>query len=227
MKMNKKLMIAIPVLAGVLALGTGAGVAFARSAEQNSSYRLASEYATVAAPNPSDSPARVGYCGSGGMMGLGAGGGLVTPQVAKLLGTTVADLQTHLNSGKTLADLAAAKGVTSDKLIQTVMAPFNDQMALMLKYSYLTQDQIDNMTQQMKDRLQTLITSQLNGDDETGWGFMGNMMNGYRSANPQVPASTFAPQIGFGGMMGGYYNNTQQTPNSGVAPRSGGMMGRW
>jgi hypothetical protein len=220
MKMNKKLMIAIPVAAGVLALATGVGIASAKGADQAASYRNVSDYVAAPATIDSNNTNPSVYCGEvGGMMNWGAGQGLLSQQVATLLGTTVADLQSQLNSGKTLMDIAGAKGVSQDQLTKTMMAPFNDQMALMLKYGYLTQDQVNTMTAQMQQRLQTMVTSQINTGNGFGWGYMmqgngngygpGSMMQGYR-----------------GGMMGGYAPQTQNAPTN---PRGGfgGMMGRW
>jgi hypothetical protein len=215
MKMNKKLMIAIPVAAGVLALATGVGIASAKGADQAASYRDVGNY--VAAPDAtgSNNSTPAVYCGGfSGMMGWGTGQGLVSQQVATLLGTTVADLQSQLKSGKTLMDIAGAKGVSQDQLIKTMMAPFNDQMALMLKYGYLTQDQVNNMTAQMQQRLPTMVTSQINTGNGFGWGYMmqgngngygpGSMMQGYKTqpGSTVVPQAPVAPRSGFGGMMG-------------------------
>src|ERR1035437_6297507 len=133
MKMNKKLMIAIPVAAGVLAIATGVGIASAKGADQAASYRSVSDYVATPDTTNSNSSNPAVYCGNYGMNGWGAGEGMVTQQLATLLGTTVADLQSQLNSGKTFMDIAGAKGVSQDQLIQTMMAPFNDQMGLMLK----------------------------------------------------------------------------------------------
>jgi len=226
--MNKKLMFAIPIMAMVLAVGTGAGIVYAKSAEPGASYKPISNYASTAT-TPSNTQATVAYCGGfGGMMGQGAGQGLVTSQLANLLGTTVVDLRAQLDAGKPLSEIAATKGVSQDQLIQTMTAPFNDQMSLMLKYNYLTQDRINSMTQQMSQRLQTLITSPLNSADENGWGFMQDMMDDYGSG--------MMNNYG-GGMMGGWGNpqvqpgttQTPQSPGSTSTPRTGfgGMMGRW
>jgi hypothetical protein len=216
--MNKKLMFAIPIMAAVLTIGTGAGVIYAKSAEPGNLSPV-SKYTAAAESNPSDSQTAFAYCGGfGGMMGQGAG--LVTNQMANLLGTTVTDLRTQLNSGKTLADIATAKGVSQDQVVQTIMAPFKDQMSLILKNDYITQDRIDSMTQQMQARVQTMITTKLNSTDENGWGFMQNMMEGFK-----------------GNMMGGWGNyqvqpgatTTPQGPGATPVPstRFGGMMGRW
>ena len=143
---------------------------------------------------------------------------LLTPQVATLLGTTVSDLEAQLNSGKTLAELAAAKGVSQDQLKQTMLAPANDMLALMLKYGYLTQEQVDSMTQRMQDVVQTMMTAQIKDLDNdmrdimqdmmgsNGYGMMGGWGNQSQqpgsSTTPQQTPST-APRGGFGGMMGG------------------------
>jgi hypothetical protein len=213
MKINKKLMIAIPVAAGVLALASGVGIASAKGADQAANTRNAANYATAPDASSATNPGPAVYCGNYGMNGWANGQGMVTPQVASLLGTTVADLQSQLNSGKTMMEIASAKGVGQDQLIQTMMAPFKDQMGLMLKYGYLTQDQVNNMTAQMQQRLQTMVTSKINSGNGYGWGYM---MQGYR-----------------GGMMGGWANGQSQ-PGSTAAPQTpaprsgfGGMMGRW
>ena len=213
--MNRKLVISVPIVAGVLALSTGVGVAFAKGADQSSA--ATANYAALPANSSANSNA-VGYCGGfGGMMGLNRM--VLTPQVAALLGTTVADLEAQLSSGKTLAELAAAKGVSQDVLKQTMLAPAKDMMALMLKYGYLTQEQIDSMTQRMQTVVQSMMTAQIRDLDNDMWDIMRDMMgsNGYgmmggwnnqsqqsgSSAAGQQPAPSTAPRGGFGGMMGG------------------------
>jgi hypothetical protein len=196
--MNNKIKFAIPVIAGVLAISTGTGVALAKGPSQDMTAIPTANYAPAPQNGTRGDSAVVAYCGGwGGMMSLATGQGLLTQQLADLLGTTPADLRTRLASGQTLAELAGAKGVTQDQLIQTMIAPFNDQMSLMLKYGYVSQDQIDSMTTQMKLRLQTVVTSQLTNNDGYGWGFMG-------TTTPQQPGTSTPPRSGFGGMMQGY-----------------------
>jgi hypothetical protein len=198
---NKKLVIAVPLIAGVLAISTGVGVAFAKNADQAATQ---ANYAAAPAGNPGTSN-QVGYCGGyGGRMAWN--GGLISQQVADLLGTTVADLQSQLDSGKTLAELAAAKGVSQDQLLQTMLAFFDDQMTLMQKYGYLDQDQITSMTEQMKTRLQAVINGQAADYSNGMWDYMDDMMGGN----------------GYGyGMMGGWGNRTQLQPGT-PQPNSGG-----
>jgi len=209
--MNRKWKIAIPIVAGLLAIGTGIGVVAAKSADHSAIYQPAGNYQTVSTSAALGNTTGLWYCGGvGGMMGYGAGFP-VPPQVATLLGTTTADLEAQLNSGKTLADIASANGISQNQLIQTMMAPYEAHISLMVQYGYLTQDQANNMTEQMQERLQTMVTSQLNYDN-SGWGYMGGMMGLYSGGDgsQEQPGSNPVPQRGYGGMMGGY---------------GGGMMG--
>ena len=121
--MDRKFKIAIPIVAGVLAISTGTGVALAKGTSQDAPANTSANYAPAPQNEGQGNSPVVTYCGGyGGMMGLGIGQGLVTQQVADLLGTTPADLRTQLDSGKTLADIAGAKSISQDKLIQTILA---------------------------------------------------------------------------------------------------------
>jgi hypothetical protein len=213
MQMKKRLLIAIPIAAGVLAISTGVGVAFANSGNHSANSRTISDNTTATVPGIQGSDG-VGYCGGyNGMMGQVQGA--VTQVVANALGMTVTDLEAQLNSGKTLAEIAAAKGISQDQLIQSLMAPVKDQTALMLKYGFMTEAQIDTLNQQLPAMLQIVINSQLNTSD--AWNLMeslmqkygGSMMGGWgnfqgQTVNPnlQQPATTDFPRSGFGGMMG-------------------------
>ena len=131
-----------------------------------------------------------------------------------MLGTTVTDLEAQLNSGKTLVEIAAAKGISQDQLVQSLMAPVKDEMALMLKYGFMTQTQVDTITQQMPAMLQLAVNSKLNSSD--AWNLMqsmmqkygGSMMGGWSNSqstvtpNSQQPGTTNSPRSGFRGMMG-------------------------
>jgi hypothetical protein len=237
MQMKKKLLIAIPIAAAVLGISTGVGVAFANSADHTANSRTISDNTTTTVPGTPGDSNGVGYCGGyNGMMGQVRGA--VTQVVANAVDTTVTDLEAQLNSGKTLVEIAAAKGISQDQLITSLMAPVKDQTALMLKYGFMTQAQVDTMTQQLPAMLQIAINSKLNTSD--AWNLMesmtqkygGGMMGGWGSSAQQ----SGTPGPGFGGMMGGWGSSQAQTatPNSQQpattnSPRSGfgGMMGRW
>lgn len=215
MQMKKKLLIAIPI-AAVLAISTGVGVAFANNGDNSVNPLAISDNTTTTFPCPAGASNGAGYCGqyNNGMMGQAQGA--VTQFVANMLGTTSADLEAQLKSGKTLAEIADANGISQDQLVQSLMAPMKDQMALMLKYGFMTQTQVDTMTQQMPAMLTLAVNSKLNSPET--WDLMQSMMQQYG-----------------GGMMGGWGNSQSTlTPNSQPSgatnsPRSGfrGMMGRW
>jgi hypothetical protein len=221
--MDRKWKIAIPVVAGILAIGTGLGVVAAKSTDHSAAvYQPAGNYQTASTSTAPDNTTGLWYCDAvGGMMGYGAGFP-VTPQVATLLGTTTADLTAQLNSGKTLAEIASAQGITQDELIQAMMARYEAHLSLMVQYGYLTQDQANSMTEQVQERLQTMVTSQLNYDG-SGWNYyIGGMMGRYYGGDDsqQQPGSESVPQPGYGGMMGGYGSGMMRG-------YTGGMMGSW
>jgi hypothetical protein len=211
--MNRKWKIAIPIMAGILAIGTGIGVVAAKSADHSAVYQPAASYQTAGTNTALDNSTGLWYCdGIGAMMGYGAGF-LVNQQVEALLGMTTDDLAAQLRSGRTLADIAGANGVSQEQLIQTVMATYENHLSLMVQYGYLTQEQANTLTEQMQERLQAMVTSQLNYDG-SGWEYMGGMMGRYYGGDSsgQQPGGDTSPQRGYGGMMGGY---------------GGGMMGSW
>jgi hypothetical protein len=229
--MDKKLKIAIPVIAGVVAVSTGIGAAFATNSNQpRTAERPAVTYDAGDVTGAAAEDAYPYYCGGfGGMMGYGNGAGFgVTQQLADLLNTTPADLRTQLESGQTLAEIADAQGVTRDQLIETMMAPYNDHIDLMVKYGYVTSDQAVTLRQQAREQLQATVTSQYQEGD--WWDYMDEMMDEYGcpgfgwGAPDEAPNGGGAAQPGYGpgGMMNGWGGSTA---SPGQARGSFGMMG--
>jgi len=91
---------------------------------------------TALAQPPTPTPPGRGY-------GLGFLDRVTLQRAATLLGTTPADLAAQLQQGKSLAQLAQAKGVTEQALTDNILQPIKDQLALQVKYGYLTQEQAD------------------------------------------------------------------------------------
>jgi hypothetical protein len=214
--MKRKMTIGVLILAGVLAISTGIGIAAARSADNNANTQ-AGFYAPGDGPAFADESVGQWYCGGRGFMG-----GYLTPQVATLLKLTTEQIQTQLDSGKTMVEIATAQGVSQDRLLLTMMGSYSDHLALMVKDGYLTQAQADTMSQQAKIRLQTVITSNLSSTARSQGGF-GGMMRGWFGQSSQSGTSS---NPGCGG-TGGWSN---QTPPSGTSSSPGygyGMMGRW
>ena len=228
--MDKKWKIAIPVIAGALAL-SGVTAAFASNANQPPGVeRPAVTYDTAGTTEAQDETAYPYHCGYGGMMGYGAGFG-VTQQLADLLGTTITDLRAQLEAGRTLAEIAAEQGVSQEVLIDTIIAPYNEHLDIMIKYGYLNEDEAVTLRQQTRERLQIAITSQY-GDWEAWHEDMHEAMEEYGHGgmmwgwNGTTPDTGNAPRPGYGGMMRGW-GGSPQAPDTGMAPQRGfgGMMG--
>ncbi|MDO8472407.1 MAG: hypothetical protein Q7T05_01170, partial [Dehalococcoidia bacterium] len=135
--MNRKMKIAISVVAGAVAIATGIGLAAAKGNSQNAVQTPTAQYEMSAVTSNPYSGTTSQLCGDAAGMGMmGQVVQMTAQRMATLLGTTTADLQAQLQSGKTLADIAKEKGVTQDALAQTILAPMTDQMNLMVKYGY-------------------------------------------------------------------------------------------
>ena len=90
--------------------------------------------------------------GKGGQMPGGPGmmgGQTMLDAVAKALGMTTADVQTQLQGGKTLADLAQSKGVSQDAVKQAIVAAQKAQIDQAQQAGHLTVDQATQMKQRI------------------------------------------------------------------------------
>ena len=127
-----------------------------------------------------------------GMMGGARGLGydeVMLPSLAKALGLTTDQLQAEFKAGKTVADLATAKGISIDKLTADLLAAHKEYLQKLVADGKLTQAQADAMIDRMDD-----VDSHpcLTGDVTPGQGAFG--ANGARGGM----------MGGRGGMMGGF-----------------------
>jgi len=140
--------------AGAVALAIVAGLAFTSPAAAN-----------VVAASP-----RIGAQHWGGP-GLGRGGVNLTT-IAGALGMTEAELRTELQSGKSVADVASAKGVSLDTVVNAVIAEQTTALNQAVADGRLTQAQADiilaNLKATLPGHLQTRVVPGLGG-----WGFGG------------------------------------------------------
>lgn len=101
-------------------------------------------------------------------MGRGPGGhghrGEHLAAAATALGMTQADLQTQLQSGKTLAQVATSKGVAVQKVIDALVADEQAELAAAVTAGRLTQAQAD----QMKTTITQRVTDMVNGTRPAG-----------------------------------------------------------
>ena len=166
---------------------------------------------TVAADEPADAVTDGWYCGAGvagGHYGYGATG---MTDVIGLLGLTVDEFQAFRTEGQSLAQIAAAQGVTEDALIAAMLAPRAEMLADRVAEGYLTQEQADEMLAQMAASISESIQRTDVGPraDRGNFGGHGGFMGGH----------------GFGGRggCGGYGATT--SGGRGFAPQ--GMMRTW
>jgi hypothetical protein len=147
-----------------------------------------------------------------GYRGMGPGGGMMLGPVAALLEMTPQQLAAELAAGKSVFEVAAAKGVSEQAVLDAAIAPYADTLARRVKYGYLSQEQADQLVAQQRERLQAAFSTAGGAYGYGGYGGWGcGMMGGYY-ANPNNSGSSYQGTYGGWGMMG----------------RSGGMMsGGW
>lgn len=132
-----------------------------------------------------------------GYRGFGFLDRVALQRVASLLGTTPADLTAQVQQGKTVAQIAQTKGVAEQAVVDTILQPFKDRLAIQVKYGYVTQAEADASLQAQQERVSQLIATVPGPDAGTGYGLchgggsggLGGMMG---------PGGMF----GTGGMMG-------------------------
>jgi len=134
-------------------------------------------------------------------------------QLAGKLGIGADVLSGELKAGKSVADVAKEKNVDEQALIDTLMAPQNEMMAIRVKYGYLTQDQANQALQYMSQAIKNQLESKgFTGGfaGMMGGGFSG-MMDGGSGAGMMGGGSATgaATSQGSGGMMGGFGQNVQ------------------
>ncbi len=101
--------------------------------------------------------------GPGGRGGPGGrfGAGLALDAAAKVLGVTVDELRTELQSGKTVAEIAKAHGIDVQKVIDGLAADAKTKLDEAVKAGRITQEQADTRLKEMTDRLTKLVNEKL------------------------------------------------------------------
>jgi hypothetical protein len=96
--------------------------------------------------------------GAGGMMGRGAPAWAGEPEeVEALLGMTDEQIQAERLAGKSLAQIAASKKVSEDKLISTMVEAKKVDLAKLVAAGKLTQTQMDTMVKNMQTQVTTMV----------------------------------------------------------------------
>jgi hypothetical protein len=126
--------------------------------------------------SPQQAVPTTGACPMGGAGMMGRPGWAGQPdEVAALLGMTAGQIQAERQSGKSLAQIAQAKGVSEDKLIETILAAKKAILQDAVTAGKLTQAQADAMLDRMDDMVKVMVERTTTGPMMGG---RGGMMGG-------------------------------------------------
>ena len=77
--------------------------------------------------------------------------------VAEALGLTVEQLRTELKAGKSLAEIAATKGISKDQLVALLTKPAKERLAKAVTAGRITQARADELTTKLTERVAKLV----------------------------------------------------------------------
>ncbi len=101
-----------------------------------------------------------GPCGmaAGNMMRRGAPGWAGQPdEVATLLGMTADEIRAERQAGRSLAQIAAAKGISEETLVETILDARKADLAQLVADGKLTQAQMDLMVERMGTQITSMV----------------------------------------------------------------------
>jgi len=111
---------------------------------------------------------QAGQNGPGMGMGIGRANGGMSGATAQLLGISQSDLIAARQSGKSLVQIASEKGISEQKLIESITAQRSAQIDQLVKDGKMTQDQASLCKQQMTERIKANINRTSVGPIRTG-----------------------------------------------------------
>ncbi len=111
--------------------------------------------------------------------GLGFKSGAKLSAIATALGVTEADLRTELQAGKSVADVAAAKNVSLDTVINAIVDAETKTLAQAVTDGKLTQAQADQRIANLKANLPAQLA-------QKGWGGGGRGPGGSKQRTPNA-----------------------------------------
>lgn len=147
--------------------------------------------------------------------------------IADLLGITTQEVESQLEQGKSLVEIAASNGVSEDQIVAAILDPMKQFMQQQVANGYWTQSQMDGHLTQAEQHIIQLVNVKGNEAGYGGCGGYGGMTGGFGGmisgwGTNETTAGARTNNSGYSqgsGMMGGSYG--------GGAFGSGGMMGRW
>jgi len=137
-----------------------------------------------------------GMPGKGGMKGGPRGGApIASDAVAKALGLTATELQTQLQSGKSLADIAKAQSVDIAKVKDAIVADITAHFADEVKSGEHTQAEVDQKLADLKTHLDDIVNGVRPAGMPGKGGDMGGMKGGPRGGAP-IASDAVAKALG-------------------------------
>jgi len=109
--------------------------------------------APTATATPPAAGAQAGY-GAGARWGAQASAPTI---VADLLGMTASEIQAERQAGKSLVEIAAAKGVSEDKLVAEIIADRQAQLDARVKAGTLSEEQEQLMLERMQTQVKAAV----------------------------------------------------------------------
>jgi hypothetical protein len=151
--------------------------------------------AILVAALPAGAAFAQGPSGQNPPLGLGRGnwGGpdnSLVAVAAKVLGMEQTALVAELNTGKTIADVAAAHGVALDKIVTAFVQPHVDWLNQAVKDGKITQAQADQYIATMKANITTKLSAPFTPRDngrQAGQGFVDANGDGVCDVGGQTP----------------------------------------
>ena len=143
--------------------------------------------------------------------------------VASLLGMTAQEIETQLEQGKSLVEIAASNGVNEDQLVAVIFTPMKQYMQQQVDAGAWTQAQMDSHLTLAEQHIRQLVNARGNNTDYGGCSGNSGMMSG----NGGMMGGGYGGRTGsFGGMMRDSSGMMDDWgANSGGSFQSGGMMG--
>ncbi len=146
----------------------------------------------------------------GNRPGFGQRGSAVLDVIAKALGVDAATLQTDLQSGKTIADIAKEKNVELSTVVDAVVADRQTNIAAAVTDGRLTQEQADAQIALLKADLNASFTQKMDANGRGGFGGPMGGMGGFDGP--------MGGMGGFGGPGGRQHGNGGPDNNAPLAP---------
>ncbi len=142
---------------------------------------------------------RDGAPGVGPMNGRAFGrfGALALDPVAKALGISAADLKADLAKGQTIAQIAKAKSVDLNTLINTLVADASKRIDQAVTDKKLTQAEADKLKAALKTEITDLVNNGFPKGPKGGFGYGGRGHGGHKGFGPG-PGPDADPNAGSG-----------------------------